>query len=379
MVPCTLLLVVTSVSCVVGAVVVDSVATILPQSDLFVRERKRPELQVLDKRLRGATFVEHRVKSVINSPESTGMGFWSINPYVGCEFGCTYCYARYAHQYVIRRAHDAGKIPQKDYSRYQTSDTWDIFEQTIFIKQRETLLWALERDLQRMHQRNHRGVIYPLVIGTATDPYQPAEKTFQITRSVLQRLTRERGLSIGIISKSALVSRDIDLLVELHKRHRLTVYVSLITINSDLIKLFEARSPQPHVRLKTLKRLTDANINAGLIVAPVLPGITDGVNQIKELLQAAKDNGGRFANPSPLRMYAALHRGFLPLIKEYFPDLYPKYRRAYRGAGNAPKHYTDAVVRRFKKIAAEFGMPVKDPVLEGKQKVMMDDDQLGLF
>ncbi len=363
----------------VGAVVVKAVTTIRPQADLFVREQKQPELLVLDRRLRGATFVEHKVKSVINSPESTGMGFWSINPYVGCEFGCTYCYARYAHQYVVRRAHDAGKISHSDFSTYQASDTWDVFEQTIFIKQRDTVLWALERDLQRMHQRNQRGQVHPLVIGTATDPYQPAEKTFHITRSVLQRLTRERGLSIGIISKSALICRDLDLLVELHKRHRLTIYISLITVNPDLIKLFEARSPQPHVRLKTLKRLTDANINAGLIVAPVLPGITDSVNQIKELIAAAKDNGGRFANPSPLRMYAALHRGFLPLIKEHFPDLYPKYRRAYRGAGAAPKHYTEAIVRRFKKIAKECGMAVKDPVLEGIQKVMVDDGQLGLF
>ena len=351
-----------------------------PQADFFVREHKRPELQVLDKRLRGATFVEHRVKSLINSPESTGMGFWSINPYVGCEFGCTYCYARYAHQYVVRRAHDAGQIPQRDFSKYQASGTWDIFEQTIFIKQRETVLWALERDLQRMHQRNQRGQVCPLVIGTATDPYQPAEKTFHITKNVLQRLTRERGLSIGIISKSPLVCRDLDLLIELHKRHRLTVYVSLITVNPDLIKLFETRSPQPHVRLKTLKRLTDANINAGLIVAPVLPGITDDVDQINELIRSAKAHGGRFANPSPLRMYAALHRGFLPIIKEHFPDLYPKYRRAYRGAGAAPKHYTDAIVRRFRKIANECGMPVRDPVLEGRQKAtVVEDDQLGLF
>jgi hypothetical protein len=97
----------------------------------------------------------------------------------------------------------------------------------------------------------------------------------------------------------------------------------------------------------------------------VLPGITDTLPQVHALARALKKTGGRFAHPSPLRLYPALHSGFLPIIKEHFPELYPKYRRAYRGTGAAPKRYTAAVVKRFRDVAAEIGVPVKDSVLEG--------------
>ncbi len=317
-------------------------------------------LTVLDTRLRGATFVEHSVKSIVNSPESTGMGFWSINPYVGCEFGCTYCYARYAHRYVIQRAHDAGRVTADELAQFEKSERWESFERQIFVKRKKAVLAALERDLMRMRRRNSTGDVYPVVIGTATDPYQPAERQFGITRTILKRLQREWGLPIGLITKSPLVCRDIELLVELQRRHRLSVYISLITTEVRLIKLFEARSPMPHARLKALKRLTTAGINAGLIVAPILPGITDTVPQIRKLGVA----GGRFAHPSPLRLYPALHQGFLPIVEEHFPELAAKYRRAYRGTGSAPKSYTKAVVSRFRRVVSRFGVSVNDPALD---------------
>jgi DNA repair photolyase len=323
-----------------------------------------PSLTVLDRRRRGATFVEHTVKSIVNSPESTGMGFWSINPYVGCEFGCTYCYARYAHRYVTERAHEVGRITSEEFSRFQRSPRWESFEYQIFIKRRETVLEALERDLGRMRRRSKA---HPLVIGTATDPYQPAERQFQLTRAILERLRRERDLKIGLITKSPLVCRDIDLLVDLRRRHRLTVYISLISVDTRLIKLFEARSPMPHVRLKALRRLAEAGLEAGLIVAPVLPGITDTVSQIRALLQGVEEAGGRFVHPVPLRLYPPLHRGFLPLVEAHFPDLAVKYRRTYRGALRPPRRYRDALSRRFRQLAAEIGIPVGDPTSDDVQ------------
>lgn len=321
-------------------------------------------MEVLDVRRRGATFVEHRVKSIVNSPESTGMGFWSINPYVGCEFGCTYCYARYAHRYVMERAHDNGRVSDADYARFRQSKTWEVFERHIFVKRRDAVLAALERDLARIRLRRLVGRGHPVVIGTATDPYQPAERRFGITRGILERLTEESNLSIGIITKSPQVCRDIDVLRELQRQNRLSVYISLISTDTRIIKLFEARSPMPHVRLKALEKLSAAGINSGLIVAPILPGITDSEEQILALAEAVTKAGGTFANPSPLRLYPALHKGFLPIVEKHFPDLYPKYRRAYRGTGAAPKRYTNLIVRRFREVMGRYGVAVRDPVME---------------
>ena len=271
----------------------------------------RMSLPVLDERLRGTRFFEQPVRSIINPPESTGMRFWSINPYVGCEFGCTYCYARFAHRYVVERARDAGKVGEAEFNDLRGARGWEAFERRIFVKRKADVLSALERDLPRVRRRaaTERQSI---AIGTATDPYQPAERTFRITRAVLERFGGERGFGIGIISKGTLVRRDASLLVELSKRHELTVHVSLITVDEEIVRLTEARSPMPHARLRALRHLVQAGVNAGLIVAPVLPGITDTPEQIRELLLRAKDAGARFAGPVPLRLYPAVREPFLP-------------------------------------------------------------------
>ena len=133
-------------------------------------------LSVLDERLRGTRFVSLTPKSILNSPQQTGVDFWSLNPYVGCEFGCSYCYARYAHRYVVERARDAGKLSESEFQDFRGPHGWEAFERRIFVK--EGVLAALERDLQRYFRsaRPPDGPTAPLVIGTATDPYQPAER-----------------------------------------------------------------------------------------------------------------------------------------------------------------------------------------------------------
>src|SRR5436853_7878932 len=104
-------------------------------------------LPVLDERLRGTRFVSLTPKSILNSPQQTGVDFSSLNPYVGCEFGCSYCYARYAHRYVVERAHDAGKLSDGEFLEFRWPHGWEAFEQRIFVK--DQILSALERDLQR--------------------------------------------------------------------------------------------------------------------------------------------------------------------------------------------------------------------------------------
>jgi len=313
---------------------------------------------LLDQRLRGTKFVTLQPRSVLNSPEQTGMDFWSLNPYVGCEFGCTYCYARYAHRYVVERAHDAGRLSDGDMAEYRGAHGWEAFEQRIFVKQQ--IVSALESDLRRYYRRpSSRTPSDAIVIGTATDPYQPAERQFRITRAVLERLARQEGLSIGIITKSPLITRDVDLLTQIQRHNDLEVHLSLMTLDVTLIRRLEARSPMPAVRLRALERLTAAGINAGLIVAPVLPGITDAVARLDALFAAARRAGAKFLSASPLRLYPGIRDRFLPVLDEHFPELADRYRRAYAGRGAAPRAYARALARRIRRLQVKYGFPAR--------------------
>ena len=322
---------------------------------------------VLDERLRGTRFVSLTPQRVLNSPKSTGMDYWSLNPYVGCEFGCSYCYARYTHRYVVERAHDAGKLTDAEFADYRGAHGWEAFEKRIFVK--EQVIGALDADLK------HVALGECIVIGTATDPYQPAERRFKITRAVLQRLTRCEGLSFGIITKSPLIARDCDLLVRLQERNELQIHISLITHDAVLARKLEARSPVPAARLRALRKLVDAGANGGLIIAPVLPGITDDVPHLDALFAAAKAAGARFVHAAPLRLYAAVRDRFLPVLGEHFPDLVPRYQRAYARQSGAPKEYSKALSRRMERLRRKYGFknhsemidryrPAKMPVQE---------------
>ena len=316
----------------------------LLQSD---RQTVRLSDAVLDERLRGTRFVSLTPKRVLNPPSATGMEYWSLNPYVGCEFGCSYCYARYTHRYVVERAHDAGKLTDAEFADYRGAHGWEAFETRIFVK--EQVVGALDADLK------HVPLGDCIVIGTATDPYQPAERRFRITRAVLQRLTRCEGLSFGIITKSPLIARDCDLLVRLQERNELQVHVSLITHDAALARKLEARSPVPAARLRALRRLVEAGVHAGLIIAPVLPGITDDVVHLDALFAAAKGARARFIHAGALRLYPAIRDRFLPVLGEHFPELVPKYDRAYKGHGYAPRDYAKALSRRIERLRKKHG------------------------
>ncbi|MBL8977533.1 MAG: radical SAM protein, partial [Gemmatimonadetes bacterium] len=261
-------------------------------------------LPVLDERAaRGATFHEVPVKAILNSPATTGMGFWSLNPYVGCEFGCTYCYARETHKWVMEKAvgrlggkavrsqgEDAAgtespgtataSVPEAPTAQPPNRLTaWEAFEKQILVK--TAAAHVLTRTLFPARLAGAS-----LVIGTATDPYQPAERRFRLTRQVLEALLGWRGLSLGIITKSPLILRDRDLLVQLAERHELSINISLASTDATLLRRLEARSPAPHARLRALKGLTDAGLHAGLLIAPILPGISDSREQLARLFQA---------------------------------------------------------------------------------------------
>jgi DNA repair photolyase len=342
---------------------------------MTVRGRQLPLLQsdsptirlsdaVLDERLRGTKFVALPSRRVLNPPAQTGMDFWSLNPYVGCEFGCTYCYARYAHRYVVERAHDAGRLSDQEFADFRGPHGWEAFERRIFVK--DQVLGSLEADLRAYFRSVGAAPAAgnPIVIGTATDPYQPAERRFRITRRVLERLTRCEGLSVGLITKSPLVARDADVLGRLARRNDVEILVSLITMDVALIRAFEARSPIPAARLRAVKRLSDAGLNVGLIVAPVLPGVTDDHRHLEALFQAAREAGARFVYASPLRLYPAVRDRFLPVLETHSPALARRYRAAYVGRGAAPREYARALQRRIRRLQARYGFPVNKGMVD---------------
>jgi DNA repair photolyase len=320
--------------------------------------RPAAPLPVLDTRARGTRFIQLSVRSVLNTPASTHMGFWSINPYVGCEFGCTYCYARDTHRWVMERA-DGRSGGQTDESiskaNFVLTDRpagrlppWEAFEKEILVK--SGVAEVLSRTLKPARLAGQS-----LVIGTATDPYQPAERRFRLTRRILEVLCSYHGLSIEIITKSPLVTRDLDLLQALSQQNEVNVNISLATADPRLARRLELRSPVPGARLRALRRLTEGGVYAGLIVAPIIPGITDDWAGLARLMEAAKEAGARYVIGSALRLGPAARHRFLPVLEREFPALYERYRRHYAGSDMASRSYQDALTRRLNALRQAYG------------------------
>ena len=302
-----------------------------------------PTWQVLDERGRGTRFLALSVRSVLNSSAATGMGFWSINPYVGCEFGCTYCYARDTHRYAMERS---GVSPEP-------LPAWQAFEQRILVKTGVAEVLARTLDPARLGEHS-------LVIGTATDPYQPAERRFRLTRRILEVLLQHRGLAIGIITKSPLVTRDVDLLRRLTERHEVTVNISLATLDRKLARRLELRSPVPEARIRALGRLTAAGIPAGLLLAPILPGITDDRAGLDRLMGAAKEAGARYVVGSALRLGPAARQRFLPVLTREFPALAERYARHYARSEGASTAYQRALAQRLHELQHRHGFQLEE-------------------
>ncbi|OYV69072.1 MAG: hypothetical protein B7Z72_07780, partial [Gemmatimonadetes bacterium 21-71-4] len=163
--------------------------------------------------------------------------------------------------------------------------------------------------------------------------------------------------NVSLVTKSPLVVRDLDVLSRLAERSRLTVYLSLITIEVPLIRKLEARSPMPPMRLRALEKLAVGGLRAGVMLAPVLPGVTDGVAQLGALMRAAGDAGASFVHASPLRLYPAVRPVFLPVVARHFPALLPRYERAFDARGCVTAAYAAALERRVARLQREAGFP----------------------
>jgi DNA repair photolyase len=299
---------------------------------------------LLDERARGTRFYRVPARGVLNAPAATGMPFWSVNPYIGCEFGCSYCYARDTHRYTLERATSAGLAP----ATLPLLPAAQSFERNILVKEQADQLLS-----RALASRDLAG--QSLVIGSATDPYQPAERRFGVTRSLLQCMLPYTGLSIEIITKSPLVLRDTALLTRLAVRNAVRIYVSIATVHRALARRLEARTAIPATRLRALARLRQAGLDAGVLIAPIIPGITDSTRDLALLLEAARSADACFAGGSSLRLGPAARRTFMPHVEREFPELASRYRRAYARHDYAPDAYREALRQRLARLKARYG------------------------
>jgi len=270
------------------------------------------------------------VKSLLNRCTSERVPFpWTINPYRGCEFGCRYCYARYTHEFMELEPED--------------------FERKIYVKAEAGAHAARELAPRAMHGPH-------IAMGTATDPYQPAEEEFGATRAVLESMARESGLSVSITTKSNRVVRDIDLLQRIGERSSISVNLSVTTLNQRLARRLEPRAPRPDLRLDAVTRLREAGIAAGVFAMPILPGITDRESDLDALVRAARDAGAQWLAASVLFLMPSSLAVFLPFLEKEFPKLARRYREWYTHNAYAPESYRKEISERVAAIRAKYGL-----------------------
>ncbi len=260
----------------------------------FERLDIQPEAEAIDPDAPATptVFLKDATRSIISENDSPDVGFrYSINPYRGCEHGCIYCYARPTHEYL---GLSAGLE----------------FESRIFVKTRAPAL--LRQELMRKRWQGH-----PLAFSGVTDCYQPVERTLKLTRQCIEVLA-EFSNPLSIVTKSHLVTRDIDLLAPMAQRGLALVLVSVTTLDPGLARRMEPRAAAPQRRLEAIARLAAAGIPVGVMAAPVVPGLTD--HELPDILSAARTAGARWAGYVPLRLPFGVKDLFEQWVHEHFPE-----------------------------------------------------------
>ena len=279
---------------------------------------------------RGTEYFLLPVRSILNHCDSERVPFrWTVNPYRGCEFGCRYCYARYTHEYMELDGSD--------------------FETKVYVKQDAGSV--VERDLGSEKIWGEH-----IAIGTATDPYQPAEREFGATRAILLKIAERDGLSLSITTKSNQVLGDIDLLKRISRRSSLSVNLTITTLRTRLARLLEPRAPRPDLRLEAVRKLREAGIPAGVFAMPILPLLTDRAEDLDLLARGARDAGAEWFQASVLFLMPSSFREFLPFLEEKFPRLVGRYQAWYGRSGNAPENYRREIAARVEALRRKYGL-----------------------
>jgi DNA repair photolyase len=252
---------------------------------------------------------------------------WTVNPYRGCEFGCQYCYARYTHEYMQLDSAD--------------------FERKIYVKQAAGALAGRDLDTEKI-QGQH------IAIGTATDPYQPAEREYGATRAILEQMAARKGLRVSITTKSDLVLRDVDLLQRIAEHSSISVNLSITTLRTRLARMLEPRAPRPDLRMNAVRNLRRAGISAGVFAMPILPGITDREEDLDALARAARDAGAQWFTAGVLFLMPSAQKQFFPFLDEKFLKLARRYREWFSRANYAPETYREAMSGRVAALRKKY-------------------------
>jgi DNA repair photolyase len=311
------------------------------------------------------------VRSILNRTVSKRLLWmaYSINPYRGCEFGCRYCYARYTHEFMAPKAPESaagdsmGATPVTAHAtsvNLRDPEPIDIhnqppdmrnpltFERLIFLKQNAA--WLFEQELRKIDPTQE------IALGTATDPWQPIERRARITRSILEVFARKSGYRLGIVTKSRLITRDIDLLAEIARRNTLAVNITITTLDANLARKLEPRAPRPDLRFEALRRLRAAGIRAGVLCAPLLPGITDAEEAIDGMARRAADANASFFGANPLFLKPCSRPTYLSFVREHFPSLEPDYHRRFDNADFASPDYARQISQIVDRVRDRYNL-----------------------
>lgn len=305
---------------------------------------------------------EETAKSVISHSNSPDMfELWSVNPYRGCFHGCAYCYARPTQQYLELGA-------------------GTDFERKIVVK-----INAAEKLREEISKKSWKR--NTLFFSGVTDCYQPLEASYEITRQCLD-VCREKANPVGIVTKGAMVRRDIDLFCEIRRRAKISVMISIPFAEDEMAKRIEFSAPRPSIRFRAMKEIAEAGITVGVMVAPIIPGMND--HQIKEVLTRAKENRATRAAMVMLRLPAEVKPVFIKRLAENYPDRAKKVEhqiRLMRGgklynsqwgkrhSGEGPRW--DAIKFLFNRTCKELGLNERSE--EPKVKLIPVGAQFGLF
>jgi len=278
-------------------------------------------------------YREDPCRSALNRVK--GMRFkWSLNPYMGCVHRCTFCYVRAFERRADRPSDD----------RYGTSIR-------VKINVAEVLRCELARPCWEREW---------IAIGAATDPYQPAEGRYRLTRACIEALGEAHN-PFSIITRGPMIVRDLDVLVEAARRANVSVTFSIPTLDDEVWRRTEPSTAHPRQRLKAVKKLVDAGIKTGVGMAPILPGISDKPEQLREVVKAAREAGATGVWTNVLFLRPGTREHFLEHLAEDWPELLPHYRQLYRSRAYLPAEETKPVHRQVSALAREFGVADRRP------------------